>query len=320
MNAIARQAGSGSIACRMPWSHPDRSGRMSDRLVILGSKGGPAIRPGGPSPTSSLLELGGRTIVVDCGLGVTRGIVDAGIPLKRLDIILITHLHSDHVLELGPLVHTPGRQASRPGPGVRAERDARPVESFCRSLEFDIEIRIVDEGRPDIRDLVRIAWSMTRARSSRDDRLTITALRVDHPPVRDAFALRVRGGSRDVVFSGDTTLFEPLADFARGADVLVHEAMLVEASRASPHAPATESRLVAHLLASHTRAEDAGRIAAEASVRHLVLNHLIPADDPAFGEAQWIEAARQSWSGPLTIGRDGLAIDFESLEAIMEET
>ena len=75
----------------------------ADRLVLLGSKGGPALRPGGPWPSSSLLELGGRNIVVDSGLGVTRGLVDAGISLKALDLIFITHLHSDHVLELGPL-------------------------------------------------------------------------------------------------------------------------------------------------------------------------------------------------------------------------
>jgi ribonuclease BN (tRNA processing enzyme) len=79
---------------------------MGDRLVLLGTKGGPAIRPGGPSPTSTLLEIAGRPIVIDCGLGVTRGLVNAGLSLKKLDLILITHLHSDHVLELGPLLHT----------------------------------------------------------------------------------------------------------------------------------------------------------------------------------------------------------------------
>ncbi|TIW31053.1 MAG: MBL fold metallo-hydrolase, partial [Mesorhizobium sp.] len=77
-----------------------------DRLVLLGSKGGPAIRPGGPWPSSSLLEIGGRAIVVDCGLGVTRALTDAGLSLKTLDLVFITHLHSDHVLELGPLIHT----------------------------------------------------------------------------------------------------------------------------------------------------------------------------------------------------------------------
>ena len=50
---------------------------MPDRLVLLGSKGGPALRPGGPWPSSWLLRIGGREIVVDCGLGVTRGLVDS---------------------------------------------------------------------------------------------------------------------------------------------------------------------------------------------------------------------------------------------------
>ena len=81
-------------------------GQRKGRLVLLGSKGGPALRPGGPWPTSSLLELGGRSIVVDCGLGVARGLTDAGLGLKTLDLIFITHLHSDHYLELGPLLHT----------------------------------------------------------------------------------------------------------------------------------------------------------------------------------------------------------------------
>ena len=131
---------------------------MSDRLVLLGSKGGPALRPGGPWPSSSLLELGGRTIVVDCGLGVTRGLVDAGISLKAIDLIFITHLHSDHVLELGPLLHTawtaglakPVTLFGPPGTGHYWRR-------FCQAMEFDVEIRIVDEGRPDIRELVSIA-------------------------------------------------------------------------------------------------------------------------------------------------------------------
>src|SRR5690606_23007516 len=79
---------------------------VTDRLVLLGTKGGPAIRPGGPMPTASLLEIGGRSVVVDCGLGVSAGLVKAGMHLKTLDLVFITHLHSDHVLELGPLLHT----------------------------------------------------------------------------------------------------------------------------------------------------------------------------------------------------------------------
>ncbi|TIM82012.1 MAG: MBL fold metallo-hydrolase, partial [Mesorhizobium sp.] len=63
-----------------------------------------------------------------------------------------------------------------------------------------------------------------------------------------------------------------------------------------------------HLLASHTFAEKAGRIASDAGVKRLVLNHLIPADDPEIGEADWIAAVRKTWAGALTIARDGLVV------------
>lgn len=75
-------------------------------VTLLGTKGGPAIRPGSSMPTSNLLVLHGQQIVVDCGLGVTKGLADQGMQLRDLSLIFVTHLHSDHYLELGPLLHT----------------------------------------------------------------------------------------------------------------------------------------------------------------------------------------------------------------------
>ncbi|WP_172352999.1 MBL fold metallo-hydrolase [Mesorhizobium sp. NZP2298] len=283
---------------------------MPDRLVLMGSKGGPALRPGGPWPSSSLLEIGGRTIVVDCGLGATRGLVDAGISLKALDLIFITHLHSDHVLELGPLVHTawtaglatPISVFGPPGTGHYWRR-------FCQAMEFDIEIRIVDEGRPDIRDLVLID-EFGEGQVVEQGGLKVTALRVDHPPVTDCFALRFEHGGKTVVFSADTAFFPPLADFAEGADLLVHEAMLEEGIERLVARTGNGARLKEHLLASHSFAQEAGRIASDAGVKRLVLNHLIPADDPEITEADWLAAVRKTWAGDLTIARDGLVVEL----------
>ncbi len=75
-------------------------------MALLGTKGGAAVRPGSAMPTSTLLRLGGHRVVVDCGLGVTRALVDQGVSLADLSRIFITHLHADHYLELGPLLHT----------------------------------------------------------------------------------------------------------------------------------------------------------------------------------------------------------------------
>ncbi|WP_421917459.1 MBL fold metallo-hydrolase [Mesorhizobium sp.] len=283
---------------------------MPDRLVLLGSKGGPALRPGGPWPSSSLLQLAGRAIVVDCGLGVTRGLVDAGISLKALDLIFITHLHSDHVLELGPLIHTawtaglatPVGVFGPPGTGHYWRR-------FCQAMAFDIEIRMVDEGRPDIRELVSIN-EFGEGQVVEQRGLEVMALRVDHPPVTDCFALRFEHGGKSVVFSADTAFFPPLADFADGADILVHEAMLEEGIERLVARTGNGARLQEHLLASHSFAEEAGRIASDAGVGRLVLNHLIPADDPAVGEADWTAAVRKTWAGDLTIARDGLVVEL----------
>jgi len=292
---------------------------MPDRLVLLGSKGGPALRPGGPWPSSSLLQIGGRSVVVDCGLGVTRGVVDAGIGLKALDLIFITHLHSDHVLELGPLIHTawtaglatPVSVFGPPGTGHYWRR-------FCQAMEFDIEIRIVDEGRPDIRELVSIS-EFGEGQVFQQRGLKVSALRVDHPPVTDSFALRFEHGGKSVVFSADTAFFPPLADFAQGADILVHEAMLEEGVERLVAKTGNGARLKDHLLASHSFAEEAGRIASDAGVKRLVLNHLIPADDSEIGEADWTEAVRKTWGGDLTIASDGLVVGLSSEKAAQGE-
>lgn len=278
-----------------------------DELILLGTKGGPAIRQGGALPTASLLRLGGRTLLIDCAIGAARSAVEAGVGLLEIDTIFITHLHSDHVLELGPLIYTAWttglqREITIYGPeGIEAY-----WRGFMASMAFDHDIRVADEGRPPLTGLVRIVTY--GAGLVMDDALRVEALRVDHPPVTECYALRVTGPGVSIVFSADTCYFPPLAAFAKGADVLVHEAMLPDGVEALIARTPGATRLRAHLLASHTMAADVGRIATEAGVGHLVLNHLIPADDPAFTTDHWHAALRPTWAGRLTVGRDGLHV------------
>ena len=286
---------------------------MDDRLVILGSKGGPAIRPGGPSPTASLLVVGGLNIVVDCGLGVSRGLVEAGVALTDIDVVFITHLHSDHVLELGPLLQTAWTVGLKKKVTVYGPTGTADVwRHFCRSLAYDIETRIADEGRPPLETLIEINEFSDGDVAARDG-VTITALRVDHPPVTDCFALKFAFGSRTIVFSADTAFFPPLADFSRDADILVHEAMHPDGVERLVKKTPNGARLREHLLASHTMAADVGRIATMAGVRHLILNHLVPADDPMITAADYEREVRTTWDGVLTIGRDGLDIDLGAI-------
>lgn len=281
---------------------------MTDQITLLGVKGGPAIRQGGAMPTSSLLELSGKRILVDCGIGVARSTVHAGVSLLELDYIFITHLHSDHILELGPLLYTAWTTGlNRPFRVFGPRGTAAYWENFLKAMAFDHQIRLVDEGRPEIADLVEITEFDEGPVASLDG-IEVTALRVDHPPVTDCFALSFAAAGKRVVFSADTCYFPPLAEFARGATILVHEAMLTAGVEKLVQRTPGAARLREHLLASHTPAEDAGRIAAAGMVGKLVLNHLVPADDPDFGEAEWQAEASRHWNGPVVIGRDGLVI------------
>ncbi|GGB49834.1 hydrolase [Roseibium aquae] len=275
--------------------------------MLLGTKGGPAIRPGGPSPTSSLLEIGGRRCVIDCGLGVTRGLVEAGVTLKELDLIFITHLHSDHILELGPLIHTAWTTGLKtPVTVFGPSGTAAYWTGFLASMRYDIDLRIADEGRPDPRDFVTVVEYGEGPLGL--EGLEVSALRVKHPPVTECFALKFRTPDWCVVFSADTTYFPPLAGFASGCDVLVHEAMLADGVDKIVEITGNGERLRTHLMDSHTLAPDAARIASAAGAKQLVLNHLIPADLPGFDEKDWLAATRGHYAGPITIGRDGLTL------------
>ena len=280
-------------------------------VALLGVKGGPAIMPGSNMPTSTLLRLGGLTILVDTGLGVTRAICDQGVALTEIDLIVITHLHSDHYLELGPLVHTAwtaGLKAPIPVIGPAGLDDY--WQGFLRSMAFDINLRIADEGRPALAELVRIS-EIREGKIFDCDGVAISALRNVHPPIDDSFALCFETADRKIVLSGDTTGFDGMIGFARGADLLVHEVLLeagVDALCERLNYP--DDRLKRHLLRSHTTAPEVGRIAQCAGVKRLAVNHFVPGADPALTDEDWTRALRQTWDGPLILGRDGLVVDL----------
>jgi ribonuclease BN (tRNA processing enzyme) len=278
-------------------------------LALLGVKGGPAINPHGAMPTSSLLRMAGKTIVVDCGTGVALGIARQGIALKTIDAVFITHLHSDHYLDLGPLLHSAWTAGlARPIPVYGPKGLDAYWHHFIESMRFDIETRMADEGRPDLKSLVNL-HVLDDGNVGTYDRIEVSALRNLHPPLIDSFALRFDGVGCSVVFSGDTAFFPPLAAFAKGATVLVHEAMYLEGiDRLVARIGNGDDRLRKHMFASHTPVEDAGRVAEMAEVDCLAIHHMVPIDDPLLTAADWEAGARKTWAGTLHIGRDGLRI------------
>lgn len=285
---------------------------MSDNYVaLLGTKGGPSVRPGSSMPTSNLVVMNGQHIVVDCALGVTRGLVDQGMNLKNLSTIFISHLHSDHYLELGPLIHTAWCSGLVTMVDIYGPAGLQDYwDGFAASMKADIDLRIVDDGRDDLRDFVRVHVIDEGIVLERDG-LTISAIRTEHPPLIDCFAFSFKTDRHHAVFSGDTAPIKALEDFARGADLLIHEAMLESALPSLMERIGNGSdKLMAHWLRSHTFAHDAAKTATNAGVKRLALSHLIPSDDPTYGPKDWQDACADHWSGELIVGHDGIKIEL----------
>lgn len=282
-----------------------------DYVSLLGTKGGPAIRPGSSMPTSNLFCLNGQQIVVDCGLGVTKGLVDQGMQLKDISLVFISHMHSDHYLELGPMLHTAWTAGLKTqvhvyGPeGIEAY-----LQNFFISMKADIDLRIEDEGRPDLLQLIKV-HVIDAGHVMEHEGVAVSAIRTAHPPLVDCFALSFKTSKTHVVFSGDTAPIPEMETFAAGADLLIHEAMLESALPALMERVGNGSdKLMKHWLRSHTFAHDAAKTATAAGVKRLALSHLLPADDPTYGVKDWKEAVADHWDGELIVGFDGVKIEL----------
>ena len=118
------------------------------------------------------------------------------------------------------------------------------------------------------------------------------------------FAYRFDAPDRSIVISGDTAPSANLLALAKGADVLVHEVMHLPSLDALIATEPNAASLRAHLLASHSSAEQVGRLATEAGVKTLVLSHFVPGGYPFLSDEVWRDAVRPYFSGRLIVGRD----------------
>lgn len=278
------------------------------RLILLGTGGGPRPRKAS-GPSSLVIVVNGLACVVDCGDGVARQLALANVPLASLRHVFITHQHSDHTADYGNLMLL----AWTAGLRTRVDTWGPPPLVKMTSLFFemnasDIQTRIADEGRVPLVPLVH-PHELTAGGVVFDEApIKVTAAVVDHPPVVPSFAYRFDTPDRSIVISGDTTRSDALIALARGADVLVHEALYVPGVdrlvAGVPNAPTLRESIISH----HTSAEDAGRVAQAAGVKTLVLSHFVPPDDPAITDAMWRAAAQTHFRGSVIVGRDLLEI------------
>jgi len=278
-----------------------------------------------PSPrraqACTAVFAGGHMWIVDTGPGSWGTLALRRIRGEAIGAIFYTHLHSDHIGELGEF-NLQTWAAGRPGPLRVYGPDGvnELVHGFAEAYAADTRFRTAHHGAallpPDRAVMVPMPVVLDGAAALRildEDGVVVTAFAVAHDPVKPAFGYRFDYGGRSVVISGDTRPTANLVAQARGADVLVHEAqandivhIMQEAARG-----AGESR-IAKILGDiptyHTSPADAAREAVEAGVQLLVFTHFTPPPDNPLVARIFRRDVEKLPPRGLVLGEDGTLI------------
>ena len=280
---------------------------MKIGITLLGT-GGPNPDPTRQGP-ATLVEIAGRPLLFDTGRGVVLQLTRAGVPLQSISPLFITHHHYDHIGDLADLMITSWMKRPTAPMQVLGPLGTRAIVETLQQDVYERDIRFRSEGEPifgewlppQVRDVAAgLVWEQAG--------IKVFAEPVEHghglniPGFNETWVClgyRIEAGGKVIVISGDTVPCTGLARLARGADALVLCCMLAIAEITTEHF----RRLARYTL---TCSDRAGKVAAEAGVKTLILTHIRP-KSPALLAAME-QDVRRDFSGRVIMGQDLLHI------------
>ena len=282
--------------------------------VTLTGTGMPLPSPGRAGP-GTLVRHGNIALQFDAGRGTVMRLTEAGVPPSALTAQFVTHVHSDHLVDLADVAMTRWIQQrlARTGPLIVVAAEGTAARFARRMFEVyddDIALRVghLQPEPPSIslrvfepKNAPAVVWR------SDDGAVVVEAVAVHHEPVMGAVAYRVTTPSAIVVVSGDTRVCDEVGRLSAGADVVVHEACRATALRELAKGTALET-----IFSYHADTVPLGAMAQRAGVRHLVLTHLIPQPNSEAEEEAFARDVRSGgYTGEVTVGRDLATIVIE---------
>lgn len=217
------------------------------KITILGKYG--VYAPAKGCCPGYLVQNNNTNVLIDCGNGSLSRMLEI-IGLESLDAVILSHLHSDHISDIFILRYALSINAAR---GMKLNLPMTVYLPENPREDFDkIEYKNVFELIPIKSDLKAIIGE-----------LKFTFQQVTHPI--QTFAVKIKSGTKELVYSSDTSYDENLIDFARGADLLIADAGLLEKDKVG--------------TVNHMSGLEVGRVGKEAGVKRLVLSHIYPSYD-----------------------------------------
>jgi len=267
-------------------------------IILLGT-GSPIPDPNRAGP-STLVRAGGQVFLVDCGRGVLQRAAAVGVAASGLSALLLTHLHSDHIGDLGDLLITRWITNFAPDPAplpiIGPPGTAETVEATLKAFGHDIGYRIAHHVDLTAPPAVEVHEYTDGAVWDRDG-VFIRVAPTDHRPVAPTIGFRIESGSESVVLAGDTVPCTGLDELAAGASALVHTVIRKDIVTQLP------LQRLRDICDYHSSVEQAAATAARAGVGTLVMTHYVPALVPG-QEEQWRTLAASEFSGQIELGDD----------------
>jgi ribonuclease Z len=271
------------------------------KVTLLGTAPGPPVRVG-RAGISTLVEAGGEHFLFDAGYGFLGRLVEAGVPMDAVSKVFLTHLHSDHVVDLPALILLPwAAPSARDVPlevwGPDGTRDM--VGRLEQAFTYDIHMRRDVDERASAKGIEVIGRDVREGTVYDEGGVKITAFLVDHGPVKPALGYRLDHAGRSVAISGDTRPSDNLVRFSKGVDVLIHEVV----DEVSLRKLAPSEQLFQAIVGHHTTPEQAADIFGRVSPRLAVFSH-------AEGGAAVVERTRRTYPGRVEFGEDLMVIEI----------
>jgi ribonuclease BN (tRNA processing enzyme) len=288
-------------------------------LVTLGTAAGPSLRPD-RAQSSNLLTVNGTHYVVDAGDGVGRRIAQAGIDVREIGIIFITHHHDDHTAGLGTLMSVAwDRQRTKPIHIYGPPRTEELVKAAVQYFTISAEIRIADGGRSVPIAQVFFGHDFGTGMIYQDTNIKVTAVENSHFAFHEgpaagrhkSYSYRFETPDRVIVFTGDTGPSDAVTELATGADLLVTETCscedrkqaMINDGRWLAMTPAEQEGIMRQATQGHMNLDIIGEMAARANVKTVVLSHLTQ----RFGSddyTPWAEEVKKHFSGQVLVAKD----------------
>jgi ribonuclease BN (tRNA processing enzyme) len=294
------------------------------RLITLGTVAGPLPHKD-RAQTASLLEVGGELYLIDAGDGVARRLAEADVDTTKVGRIFITHNHGDHTAGLANLItvawlyhrRQPIEVIGPPGTDVT-------VQGALAADRADEEIRLSETNDTPLKSVVRVKVVGTGV-IYQDAKVKVTAAENTHFQFQKgspaygkyrSYAYRFDIGPRSIVFTGDTGPSPVVTALAKGADILVSEAMAIDEVRGrleqagqwQAMTPKEREGWTTHMSQEHLTPEQAGEMARDAGVKTLVLSHLGGAGPPNDDFARFAVAAGKAFKGRIVVAKDLMQI------------